>query len=236
MISIQDKNKKLDEINHNRPLDKLNKQSKQLPFLRLAVILPCFNEETAIKTVVTDFQAELPGAVVYVFDNNSTDKTAEVANKAGAIVKNVNLRGKGNVIRRMFADIEADIYIMADGDATYHPQSAINMIQKLISEDLDMVVGIRQHDSEDAYRKGHQLGNRLLTKTMTQLFGYGFTDMLSGYRVFTRRFVKSFPAMSKGFEIETEITVHALELRIPSSEVKTPYGVRLKGSESKLNT
>lgn len=211
-------------------------QSNNFSSFNLAVIIPCLNEEAAIHQVVTDFKSELPSATVYVFDNNSTDKTVETARNAGAIVMHVGLSGKGNVVRRMFADIEADIYIMADGDATYNPQSATIMIRKLINENLDMVVGTRDHDSNDAYRKGHQFGNRLLTKTMTKIFGYGFTDMLSGYRIFTRRFVKSFPAMSRGFEIETELTIHALELRIPSSEVRTPYGTRLKGSASKLNT
>lgn len=211
-------------------------QTAQLAFFRLAVIIPCFNEQAAIQKVVTDFRAELPNATIYVFDNNSTDRTVEEARNAGAIVKHVNLPGKGNVIRRMFADIDADIYIMADGDATYNSKSATTMIHKLIDEGLDMVVGTRDHESDAAYRKGHQFGNRLLTSTMTKLFGYGFTDMLSGYRVFSRRFVKSFPAMSHGFEIETELTIHALELRIPSSEIKTPYSARLAGSESKLNT
>ncbi|MES9991525.1 MAG: glycosyltransferase family 2 protein [Candidatus Thiodiazotropha sp.] len=203
---------------------------------RLAVILPCYNEEAAIARVVSDFRLALPTAIIYVFDNNSTDSTAERAEQAGARVRRVNLRGKGNVVRRMFADVDADIYVMADGDATYHAPSAPLMIQKLISDNLDMVVGIRNHNESQAYRRGHRVGNRLLTRTMTGIFGSGFSDMLSGYRVFSRRFVKSFPAMSKGFEIETELTIHALELRMPSGEMSTPYGIRPNESESKLHT
>ncbi|MEW7998588.1 MAG: glycosyltransferase family 2 protein [Candidatus Thiodiazotropha endolucinida] len=203
---------------------------------RLAVILPCFNEEGAIERVITDFSDALPGAAIYVFDNSSTDGTADKARKAGAIVHQVNLPGKGNVVRRMFADVDADIYIMADGDATYHAASAPTMIRKLLCDNLDMVVGVRNHQSSEAYRRGHKSGNRLLTSTTTSIFGSGFTDMLSGYRVFSRRFVKSFPAMSQGFEIETELAIHALELRMPCAEVSTPYGVRPEESESKLRT
>ncbi|MES9924422.1 MAG: glycosyltransferase family 2 protein [Candidatus Thiodiazotropha endolucinida] len=203
---------------------------------RLAVILPCFNEEAAIERVIADFHDALPGAAIYVFDNGSTDGTADKARKAGAIVRRVNLPGKGNVVRRMFADIDADIYIMADGDATYHAASAPSMIRKLLRDSLDMVVGVRNHQSSEAYRRGHISGNRLLTSTMTSIFGSGFTDMLSGYRVFSRRFVKSFPAMSQGFEIETELAIHALELRMPCGEVSTPYGARPEESESKLRT
>ncbi|MEW8691887.1 MAG: glycosyltransferase family 2 protein [Candidatus Thiodiazotropha endolucinida] len=203
---------------------------------RLAVILPCFNEEAAIERVITDFRDALPGAAIYVFDNSSTDGTADKARKAGAIVRQVNLPGKGNVVRRMFADVDADIYIMADGDATYHAASAPTMIRKLLRDSLDMVVGVRNHQSSEAYRRGHKSGNRLLTRTTTSIFGSGFTDMLSGYRVFSRRFVKSFPAMSQGFEIETELAIHALELRMPCGEVSTPYGTRPEDSESKLRT
>ncbi|MBT3058267.1 MAG: glycosyltransferase family 2 protein [Candidatus Thiodiazotropha sp.] len=203
---------------------------------RLAVILPCYNEEAAIARVISDFRLALPAATVYVFDNNSTDRTAEMAEQAGAVVMRVNLPGKGNVVRRMFADVDADIYVMADGDATYHAPSAPMMIGKLLRDNLDMVVGIRSHHQSQAYRRGHRLGNRMLTRTMTAIFGSGFTDMLSGYRVFSRRFVKSFPAMSKGFEIETELTIHALELRMPSDEMRTPYGARPNESESKLRT
>ncbi|MCG7887536.1 MAG: glycosyltransferase family 2 protein [Candidatus Thiodiazotropha endolucinida] len=203
---------------------------------RLAVILPCYNEQAAIARVVTDFRQALPEAVIYVFDNGSSDGTADKARNAGAIVRQVNLPGKGNVVRRMFADVDADIYIMADGDATYHAASAPTMIRKLLRDNLDMVVGIRNHQSNEAYRRGHKSGNRLLTSTTTSIFGSGFTDMLSGYRVFSRRFVKSFPAMSHGFEIETELAIHALELRMPCGEVSTPYGARPEESESKLRT
>lgn len=203
---------------------------------RLAVVLPCFNEEAAVTRVVTDFRNALPGADIYVFDNASTDNTAEKARAAGAIVRRVNLPGKGNVVRRMFADVDADIYVMADGDATYHAPSAPAMIRTLVRENLDMVVGVREHESREAYRMGHKAGNRLLTRTMAAIFGNGFTDMLSGYRVFSRRFVKSFPSMSEGFEIETELAIHAMELRMPWGEVATPYGVRPDASESKLRT
>jgi glycosyltransferase involved in cell wall biosynthesis len=203
---------------------------------RLAVVLPCFNEEAAVTQVISDFRNALPGAEIYVFDNNSSDKTAQTARNAGAIVRRVNLPGKGNVVRRMFADVDADIYVMADGDATYHAASASGMIGKMLRENLDMVVGVRNHEASDAYRKGHKSGNRLLTLTMSSIFGNGFTDMLSGYRVFSRRFVKTFPAMSRGFEIETELAIHALELRMPCGEVSTPYGVRPQETESKLRT
>jgi glycosyltransferase involved in cell wall biosynthesis len=202
----------------------------------LAVVLPCFNEEAAVTKVISDFRIALPGAKIYVFDNSSTDETAEKARNSGAIVRQVNLPGKGNVVRRMFADVDADIYIMADGDATYHAASAPEMIRKLVQNNLDMVVGVRNHKDSGAYRRGHESGNRLLTHTMASLFGNGFTDMLSGYRVFSRRFVKTFPAMSRGFEIETELAIHALELRMPCGEVNTPYGVRPEESESKLHT
>jgi hypothetical protein len=203
---------------------------------RVAVVLPCYNEEAAVTKVISGFRLALPTADIYVFDNSSTDRTAEEARKAGAIVRQVQLPGKGNVVRRMFADVDADIYIMADGDATYHAPSAPGMIRKLVRNNLDMIVGVREHESSAAYRKGHKAGNRLLTYTMASIFGNGFTDMLSGYRVFSRRFVKSFPAMSQGFEIETELAIHALELRMPCGEVATPYGARPEASASKLRT
>lgn len=206
------------------------------PELRIAVLIPCFNEEQAVTQVVRQFRDALPGADVYVFDNNSTDATRPLAVAAGAIVRHVALPGKGNVVRRMFADVEADVYVLADGDATYHAPSAPALVRKLVDEQLDMVVGTRVHEHSAAYRRGHQFGNRLLTGSMTRIFGGRFTDMLSGYRVFSRRYVKSFPAMSGGFEIETEFTIHALELRMPYGEMETPYGVRPEGSESKLNT
>lgn len=204
--------------------------------LRIAVLIPCYNEELTVGSVVSGFRTALPNADIYVFDNASTDATRMNALAAGAQVRHVAIPGKGNVVRRMFADIDADIYLMADGDATYHAPSAPRLVAKLISEHLDMVVGARKHDDADAYRAGHQLGNRLLTGTMTRIFGGRFTDMLSGYRAFSRRYVKSFPAMSHGFETETEFTIHCLELRMPYGEVETPYGVRPEGSTSKLRT
>ena len=203
---------------------------------RVAVLLPCFNEEAAIAQTVAGFRAALPGAAIYVYDNNSTDRTREVAAQAGATVRGERQQGKGHVVRRMFADIDADIYIMADGDLTYDPKAAPAMIDQLIAEQLDMVVGTRLHDAKSAYRGGHVLGNRLFTSLLSGLFGRSFSDIFSGYRVFSRRFVKSFPVLSSGFEIETEMSVHALELRMPVGEVVTSYGARPEGSESKLST
>ncbi len=203
---------------------------------RVAVLIPCYNEEATIKTVVTDFKNALPGADIYVYDNASSDKTSEIANQAGAIVRYESLRGKGNVVRRMFADIEADIYIMVDGDATYHAPSAPMLINHLIDNNLDMVNGARVEGGDKAYRMGHRFGNQMFTRIVGKVFGKQFNDILSGYRAFSRRFVKSFPALSAGFEIETELTIHALELRLPVGEVNTPYGDRPDGSESKLNT
>lgn len=208
----------------------------QTQALSVAVILPCYNEEAAIATVVADFKKALPDAKVYVYDNNSKDRTCEVAAAAGAIVRKETLQGKGNVVRRMFADIDADIYLMCDGDVTYDAASAPALIEKLIGENLDMVVGCRVDKEVAAYRPGHRFGNALFTGSVAYLFGNRFTDILSGYRAFSRRFVKSFPALSNGFEIETELTVHALELRMPIGEMDTPYGARLEGSQSKLST
>jgi glycosyltransferase involved in cell wall biosynthesis len=202
----------------------------------LAVLIPCFNEEAAITSVIEGFKAVLPTAKVYVFDNNSTDQTARVAAAAGAHVRKEILQGKGNVVRRMFADVDADIYVMVDGDNTYDPRYVKAMIDLLLAESLDMVVGARVTADQDAYRRGHRFGNRLLTKTVSHLFGNRFSDMLSGFRVFSRRFVKSFPAMSMGFETETELTIHALELRLPVGEIQTPYAARPAGSASKLQT
>jgi glycosyltransferase involved in cell wall biosynthesis len=204
--------------------------------LRVAVILPCYNEEIAIADTVGGFRAALPGAVIYVYDNNSKDRTREVAAAAGAIVRSERQQGKGAVVRRMFADVDADIYVMADGDATYDPTAAPEMVQRLIDEQLDMVVGARASEIDAAYRRGHQFGNKMLTGLLTSMFSQSFTDILSGYRVFSRRFVKSFPVLSAGFEIETEISVHALELMMPVAEVTTRYGARPEGSVSKLNT
>lgn len=203
---------------------------------QIAVIVPCLNEEVAIARVVKDFKAVLPGATVYVYDNMSTDRTAEVAAAAGAVVRRVGHRGKGNVVRRMFSDIDADIYIMVDGDATYDAGAAPALVRRMIDDNLDMVVGTRVDDDPEAYRKGHRFGNWLLTTLVTKLFGHTFTDMLTGYRVFSRRFVKSFPSLSGGFEIETEITVHTLELRLATAEMPTRYSAREEGSQSKLST
>lgn len=203
---------------------------------RIAVILPCYNEEAAIGQTVAAFHASLPGAAVYVYDNNSRDRTIAVAREAGAIVRSERMQGKGNVVRRMFADVDADIYVMADGDATYDAAAAPTMIEKVLSEGLDMVVGTRIHEAADAYRRGHVLGNRAMTGLLARLFGRSFTDIFSGYRVFSRRFVKSFPVLSAGFEIETEISVHALELKMPVGEVETRYLARVEGSASKLST
>ncbi len=206
------------------------------PGVRIAVLVPCYNEELTVTQVVRGFREALPQARIYVFDNNSADATRANALAAGAIVRHVALPGKGNVVRRMFADVEADIYVLVDGDATYDAKSAPDLVAKLVAENLDMVVGTRVHEDEEAYRRGHQFGNRLLTGAMTRIFGGRFTDMLSGYRVFSRRFAKSFQATSHGFEIETELTIHALELRMPYGEMATPYGARPEGSTSKLST
>jgi glycosyltransferase involved in cell wall biosynthesis len=200
------------------------------------VILPCYNEEAAIGQTVAAFRASLPHAAIYVYDNNSADRTVEVALEAGAIVRTERMQGKGNVVRRMFADVDADIYVMADGDATYDATAAPAMIAKVLDEGLDMVVGTRVHEAAEAYRRGHVLGNRAMTGLLAQLFGRSFTDIFSGYRVFSRRFVKSFPVLSAGFEIETEMSVHALELKMPVGEMETRYLARPEGSASKLST
>lgn len=203
----------------------------------IAVLVPCYNEAKTIAKVVRDFQRALPDARIYVYDNNSADDTMAIARDARATVRSVRYQGKGNVMRRMFADIDADIYVLVDGDATYDTASAPTLIHKLLTEQLDMVVGTRFGQFHtDAFRAGHQFGNWLLTQCVSVIFGRNFTDMLSGYRVFSRRFVKSFPALAKGFETETELTVHALELRLPIAEVATPYGARPEGSVSKLHT
>lgn len=202
----------------------------------MAVLVPCYNEALTVAAIVRAFNQSLPGAPVYVFDNNSTDNTIEVALQAGAIVRSVPLQGKGNVIRRMFADVEADVYVMVDGDDTYDASVAPQLIDKLVAEGLDMVVGRRVADEQEAYRFGHRFGNRLLTGCVATVFGNTFSDMLSGYRVFSRRYVKSFAAHASGFETETELTVHALQLRMPVAEVPTVYKSRPPGSVSKLNT
>jgi len=202
----------------------------------VAVLVPCYNEERAIAQVVADFCAALPGATVYVYDNNSTDGTVEAAQRAGAVVRRETHQGKGHVVRRMFNDIEADIYVLVDGDATYDAPSAPRLVAKLRDDRLDMVVGSRIDRETAAYRPGHRTGNLMLTGFITHIFGRAFTDILSGYRVFSRRFVKSFPILSGGFEIETELTVHALELELPVGELPTPYYSRPAGSASKLST
>jgi len=204
--------------------------------LRIAVTIPCFNEEAAIAKVVSDFAEALPSAKIYVYDNNSSDRTADLALAAGAQVSNERRQGKGNVVRRMFADVDADVYVLVDGDATYDAASAPRMIEKLVNEKLDMLVGRRVDQDREAYRPGHRAGNWMLTAFLSNVFGQSFNDILSGYRVFSRRFVKSFPALSDGFEIETELTVHALELMLPIAEMETPYFARPEGSFSKLNT
>jgi len=204
--------------------------------VRVAVLLPCYNEEAAIGLTVAGFREALPDAAIYVYDNNSRDRTAAVAQAAGAIVRAEPMQGKGHVVRRMFADIDADVYVMADGDATYDAAAAPAMVARLVGERLDMVVGAREDAVAAAYRTGHRLGNRLLTGMLARIFGRSFSDILSGYRVFSRRFAKSFPVLSSGFEIETEISVHALELRMPVAEIVTRYGARPEGSASKLST
>jgi glycosyltransferase involved in cell wall biosynthesis len=202
----------------------------------VAVMVPCFNEEAAVGSVVENFRAALPQAAIYVYDNNSTDRTVELARAAGAIVRREAHQGKGNVVRRMFADVDADVFVLVDGDATYDAGSARALIARLIEDRLDMVVAARVHGEEAAYRPGHRLGNRLFSSFVDLVFDATFTDILSGYRVFSRRFVKSFPGLSRGFEIEIELTVHALELELPVAEVATPYYARPQGSASKLST
>ncbi|MEJ1170066.1 glycosyltransferase family 2 protein [Variovorax sp. CCNWLW235] len=206
--------------------------------MRIAAVIPCYNEALSIAQVVAQFKAALPDAEIHVFDNNSTDDTAAIARASGAFVTHVAAPGKGNVVRRMFADVEADVYVTVDGDATYDVASAPRLVNALVAGNLDMVVGCRVDDGQNAltYRAGHRFGNRLLTGAVAQLFGGGLTDMLSGYRVFSRRYAKSFPALSHGFEIETELTVHALELRMPYAELDTAYSTRPEGSHSKLST
>jgi glycosyltransferase involved in cell wall biosynthesis len=202
----------------------------------VAVLVPCLNEESAIGKVIADFRAVLPNASIFVYDNGSTDRTIEIAKAAGAVVRKEPLKGKGNVMRRMFADVEADIYVLVDGDDTYDARSAPILIAELIANNLDMVNGAREENSQLAYRAGHRFGNRLLTGLVAWFFGARFSDMLSGYRVMSRRFIKSFPALASGFEIETELTVHALQLNLPIAEVTTPYRERPPASSSKLRT
>ncbi|MEM7543016.1 MAG: glycosyltransferase family 2 protein [Pseudomonadota bacterium] len=216
-------------------MDDTNKQ-QDITELRVAAIIPCFNEAACIGQVVADLKAALPSAEVYVYDNNSTDATIDSARRAGAIVRTESRQGKGFVVRRMFADIEADTYVMIDGDNTYEAAVADKLVNKLLDENLDMVTGARVEHQAGAYRPGHKFGNWMLTGLVKQLFGDDFDDMLSGYRVFSRRFVKSFPQTSSGFEIETELTIHALELRMPVADVPTAFQDRPAGDESKLRT
>ena len=203
---------------------------------RMAVLIPCYNEVVAIAKVVADFHRALPDAVIYVYDNNSDDGTADAARASGAVVRRESLQGKGHAIRRAFADIDADIYVLVDGDDTYDAAAAPAMVKLLLDDHLDMVIGARATDIVAAYRPGHRLGNRLLTGRVRTVFGNRVSDMLSGYRVFSRRFVKSFPALAGGFEIETELTVHALDLGLPIGEISTAYKDRSAGSLSKLRT
>ena len=203
---------------------------------RVAVLVPCYNEAVAIGRVVDDFRAALPDADIFVFDNNSSDQTAAIARSHGASVRHVSLQGKGHVVRRQFADIEADVYLMVDGDDTYHAASAPALVRCLLDGHHDMVVGVRQAQATAAYRSGHAWGNRMLTGFLSWLFGRNCRDILTGYRAFSRRFVKSFPVLSAGFDIETELTVHALEMKMSVGEVETPYKERPEGSFSKLST
>ncbi len=204
--------------------------------LNIAVLLPCYNEAATIGDVVRGYRKALPQATVYVYDNNSTDGTALYAVLAGATVVRERRQGKGHVVRRMFADIEADIYLMADGDGTYAPEDAEELIRTLLTEGSDMVVGTRRNVHNDAGRQGHAFGNRIFNWLYRSIFGADFTDIFSGYRAFSRRFVKSFPAVSGGFEIETEMSVHASRLKLPVSELELDYGRRPEGSRSKLST
>src|ERR1700719_687458 len=217
-------------------LDSVTGPALPVQAMRIAVLVPCFNEEAAVATVVADFRKALPSAEIFVYDNNSSDRTVAVARDAGAQVRSERRQGKGHVVRRMFADVDADIYVLVDGDATYDAASAPRMIDRLLSDHLDMVVGLRVDQAEAAYRHGHRTGTRMLTSFLSTVFGQAFKDILSGYRVFSRRFVKSFPVLSDGFEIETELTVHALALALPVTEIATPYYARPEGSVSKLNT
>ena len=223
---------------HAEPLDR---QARPLTAAlaaerRITVVVPCLNEAATVGQVVRDFRAALPGAEIYVFDNGSSDGTAAAATAAGALVRAEPKAGKGNVVRRMFADVEADIYVLVDGDATYDASAAPAMIALLLEQGLDMVVGARQGQADAAFRSGHRFGNAMLTGFLDRVFGGGFKDLLSGYRVLSRRFVKTFPCLSSGFEIETEMAVHAITVGLPFAETPTAYAARPSGSASKLNT
>ena len=216
-------------------IDELFPQASWLRGRSIAVLLPCYNEAAAIADVIDSFRRALPAAQIYVYDNNSTDGTSAAAQQAGAIVRTEPYQGKGNVVRRMLADVDADIYVLADGDATYNPDAAGQLIDILVTRNLDMVVGTRA-PADGAYRRGHEAGNRFFNRVIRHLFGPGFSDILSGYRVLSRRFAKSFPVTSTGFEIETELSVHALDLKIATAEIPLRYGARPAGSHSKLRT
>ena len=203
---------------------------------QIAVLVPCYNEERTIESVIRAFHESLPDALIFVYDNNSSDRTAELAAKAGAIVRNETRQGKGNVVRRMFADVDADIYVLVDGDDTYDAAVAPELVDRMIRQRLDFVNGARVEASPGVYRTGHRFGNRLISGVVQAIFGRDFSDMLSGYKIFSRRFVQSFPSMSRGFEIETEFTIHALELQMPCAEIYTAYRERPAGSASKLRT
>ncbi len=217
-------------------MDHVTLDTRSIHKPRIAVLVPCYNEAQAIGSVIRDFQNALPDATIYVYDNNSTDDTAQQAAAAGAIVRTETLQGKGNVVRRMFADIEAEVYVLVDGDGTYDAASATRMVEHLLGNSLDLVNASRRATTTDAFRLGHKFGNKLLTNSVALIFGSRLGDMLSGYKAMSRRFVKSFPALAAGFETETELTVHALELRLPVAEIETPYRDRVAGSESKLRT
>ncbi len=220
-----------------RTRDALFRPFNQLPdTLDVAVLIPCYNEELAVAEVIRAFRASLPDATIYVYDNNSLDDTANVARAAGAIVRQEKRQGKGHVVRRMFADVEADVYVLVDGDGTYDAAAAGELVWRLVADQLDMVTAVRHSSSDAAYRRGHRFGNALLTGLVHRLFGNGVSDVLSGYRVLSRRFVKSFPALAAGFDTEAEFTVHALELKMPIDEVVTQYRERPNGSTSKLRT
>ena len=223
-------------MNHAEQIERRATDSKERRSTRIAVLVPCYNEESTIGTVIDDFRRAIPETVVYVYDNNSSDRTIEVAKQHGAVVRSEALQGKGHVVRRMFADIEADVFILVDGDDTYDASAAPAMVAELLDNGMDMITGRRIETSTEAYRFGHRFGNRLLTSLVSAPFGRRVSDLLSGYRVLSRRFVKSFPALSGGFEIETELTVHALELGMPQAEMDTQYKERPEDSESKLNT
>lgn len=203
---------------------------------RIAVVIPCHNEAAAIGDVIAGFRASLPNARICVFDNASDDGTAEAALRAGAEVFREPRKGKGNAVRRMFAEIDADVYVMADGDGTYDPSAAPQLVSMILNDRLDMAIGARRDIRQNAHRRGHAFGNRLFNRLFAGLFGQNYTDIFSGYRAFSRRFVKSFPALSSGFEIETELSVHAGQMRLPVAEIETAYGSRVEGSASKLRS